>query len=44
MKFVGGAWIAILLIPVLVWFFFQVNVRRRESEADYTNPGIISVS
>jgi len=42
MKFVGGAWIAILLIPLLVWFFSQVNVRRRELEADYTNPAIIS--
>jgi amino acid transporter len=43
-KFAGGAWIAILLIPLLVWFFLQVNVRRRESEADYTNPAIISVN
>ena len=44
MKFVGGAWIAILLIPVLVWLFLQVNVRRSESEVEYTNPGIISVT
>jgi amino acid transporter len=43
-KFAGGAWISILLIPLLVWFFLQVNVRRRESEADYTNPAIISVN
>jgi uncharacterized membrane protein YccC len=44
MKFAGGAWIAILLIPMLVWFFLQVNIRRKEVEPDYQNPSIISVS
>jgi len=43
-KFLGGAWIAILLIPVLVWFFLQVNIRRRELEPECRNPGIVAVS
>ena len=42
-KFLGGAWIAILLIPVLVWFFLQVNVHRKELEPEFQNPSIISV-
>ena len=37
-KFVGGAWIALLLIPMLVWFFLQVNSRRNELEPDCQNP------
>lgn len=43
-KFVGGAWIAILLIPVLVWFFLQVNTRRKEREPECQNPSVISVT
>jgi amino acid transporter len=42
-KFVGGAWTAILLIPILVWFFLQVNTRRKELEPEFLNPNIISV-
>jgi Sec-independent protein secretion pathway component TatC len=42
-KFVGGAWIAIILIPVLVWFFLNINTRRKELEPDYSNPDIISI-
>jgi amino acid transporter len=30
-KFVGGAWIALLLIPLLVLTFMQVHARGRES-------------
>jgi len=43
-KFIGGAWIAILLIPILVWFFLQVNVRRGELEPECRNPSIVSVT
>jgi amino acid transporter len=42
-KFVGGAWIALLLIPLLVWFFLQVNTRRKELEPEFLNPSIISL-
>ena len=43
-KFAGGAWIAILLIPMLVFLFLQVHNRRKENEPDFSNPSIISVT
>jgi amino acid transporter len=33
-KFVGGAWIALLLIPMLVLLFSQVHSRRQEVDVD----------
>jgi len=38
-KFVGGAWIALLLIPMLVLLFVQVHGRGREVEIHAPNPG-----
>jgi hypothetical protein len=34
-KFFDGAWIAVLLIPILVALFLQVRSRQKEVEAPY---------
>jgi peptidoglycan/LPS O-acetylase OafA/YrhL len=37
-KFVGGAWIALLLIPMLVLVFLQVHSRRAEVDVGLHAP------
>jgi len=39
-KFAGGAWIALLLIPMLVIIFLQVHNRRKETMPEFSNPSI----
>ncbi len=43
-KFEAGAWIAIILIPVLVLLFLEVHNRRKELEPEFHNPSVISTS
>ena len=43
-KFASGAWIAILLIPMLVFLFLQIHNRRKETEPEFHNPSIIRVT
>ena len=43
-KFASGAWIAILLIPMLVFLFLQIHHRRKETEHEFQNPSIIRVT
>ena len=39
-KFIGGAWIALLLIPMLVLVFVQVHARGRPADAQPSNPNV----
>ncbi|MGA2791735.1 MAG: APC family permease [Candidatus Bathyarchaeia archaeon] len=43
-KFAGGAWIALLLIPMLVLLFLQVHNRRKEIVPEFSSPSVVQVT